>query len=159
MSWKDKLMIPGFMGQAMRTKEAELKNIGSDESKIDRSIENNQELMDTTTKNQEEFNHTDLGHTPDSVTELGHMHDPIITGELKNVKIEKPFMELPVNRSTKPKVTARVIGGTNQNDLETKLNEFLDTLNDNQQIEDTKFTANAIALYYTVLYSTKVEMV
>jgi len=40
MSWKDK-MIPGFIGQAMRTHEDSLTNIGSDESGIDLTVSNN----------------------------------------------------------------------------------------------------------------------
>jgi hypothetical protein len=154
MGWKDKLR-PGFLGQAMREQEAELKEMGSNAEQIDLAPEKS-EVFDEHHAEDMILNNIVEDMTEDEINE-----QLINTNTKKEEQIMENITE-QLNEApamTTPKVTAKVISGKNQAELESKLNDFLATITPNQQIEDTKFATTNVGLYYTILLSTRLERV
>jgi len=138
MNWKDKL-IPGFIGQAMReTGASELSNVGTESDEMDKSLDKNI---------KPDAPQTD-GNT---VTDVAPIYDKLYeesTGTYESIGLDD-FGSNPI---------AKVISGRNALELESNLNEFLESRKD-IVIVKTDFVSSPGGLYYTVLYTNPIQRV
>lgn len=131
MNWKDNL-IPGFIGQAMRdTGASELSNIGTESDKMDKSLDKPQ------------------ADTP--VTDVSPIYDKLYeesTRTYESIGLDD-FGSNPI---------AKVISGRNSRELESNLNDFLESSKD-IIIVKTDFVSSPVGLYYVVLYTNPIQRV
>jgi hypothetical protein len=132
MNWKDKL-IPGFIGQAMReTGASELSNVGTESDEMDKSLDKNIK--------------PDAPKTDGNTVSDADWH--CATGTYESIGLDD-FGSNP---------TAKVISGRNALELESNLNEFLESRKD-IVIVKTDFVSSPGGLYYIVLYTNPIQRV
>lgn len=128
---KDKDLIPGFIGEAMRS--ANLENITKEE---------------------------DMGPdtNPLKINKL-NMENQMNTTEQPEVSVDNSVLSTaPDMKMFMSETKSRIISGTNAELLEKNTNDFLKA-NPNITILDTKLATTNGGIYYSILYKTTLERV
>jgi len=157
MENKDQGLIPGFIGEAMRS--ASLENVHKEEDlgKDINPLKNKPNTVSNSEKSLEAV-----------IAENKAIHNGPgvhVTSEMvENLKKENTIMEnLNEERGSTPATfetvtKCKVISGKNGDELEKSINLFLDEIN-NIDIIGTDFGTAVGGIYYTILYKTRIERV
>lgn len=125
MENKDHNLHEGFIGEAIR------------------NASNTSNMDVPPLKSIDEINHSRLGRTPGSINVVLDAKPPI--SEIKNMN---PFME---KLEQEQDLNSKVISAKNGNELETKINAFLQE-SGSIEIIKAQFSTTQAGLYYIIVY-------
>ncbi len=149
-------LIPGFIGEAMRSANLEHiqkeEDLGKDINPLEKNKPNNMENSEKTL--EEAIAENQAIHSGSSVVVTNEMVEKL---KKENESMEN-LNEVAAPAVVEPTTKCKVISGKNGIELEKSINLFLDETK-NIDIIRTDFGTAVGGVYYTILYKTRTERV